>query len=79
MAIDISSIQTFTDAELLILVRSAIAQITVGGQAYTAIGNRTLTRADLSDLRAAEVDLQSRIEESANGRMTAYGSFNRPA
>jgi hypothetical protein len=76
MTIDVSGIQTFTDAELLVMVRHAIATVTLN-QSY-AINGRQYTRADLNDLRDAERDLKARIEETANGgRMTAYGSFNR--
>ena len=43
-------IGTGTDADLLVLTRAAIAQITVHGQSY-AMGDRSLTRADLYDSR----------------------------
>lgn len=49
-----------TDKEMLEQVNSAISAIAVGGQSYT-IGSRSLTRANLAELRATKADLEARI------------------
>lgn len=54
---------TGTDAEMLALVRRAIATILRGGQAYGADGT-SLTRANLRDLRWLEKEYRQQIEES---------------
>jgi hypothetical protein len=64
MAID-TSVQTFTDAELLNLTRKAIADILVGGQSY-GMNGRQLNRADLAGLREQEKYLEDRINAAAN-------------
>ena len=47
-------------AELLEQVNKAIAAVLVGGQSYK-IGSRSLTRADLSMLKAMRDDLESQV------------------
>ncbi len=50
-------------AEQLEQVNQAIASGLAGGQSYK-IGNRSLTRASLSELKAMRDDLQSQLEVS---------------
>lgn len=47
-------------AELLEQVNKAIAAVLVGGQSYK-IGSRSLTRADLSMLKAMRDDLEAHV------------------
>lgn len=47
-------------AELLEQVNKAIAAVLVGGQSYK-IGSRSLTRADLSMLKAMRDDLEAQV------------------
>lgn len=51
---------TYTPAEMLAEVNSAIQAILVGGQSYK-IGSRSLTRADLALLRQMRNDLQAQV------------------
>lgn len=48
-------------AELLEQVNKAIAAVLVGGQSYK-IGSRSLTRADLSMLKAMRDDLEAQVD-----------------
>lgn len=50
-------------AEQLEQVNQAIASVLAGGQSYK-IGNRSLTRASLSELKALRDNLQSQLEVS---------------
>lgn len=50
-------------AEQLEQVNQAIASVLAGGQSYK-IGNRSLTRASLSELKALRDDLQSQLDVS---------------
>lgn len=50
-------------AEQLEQVNQAITSVLAGGQSYK-IGNRSLTRASLSELKALRDDLQSQLEVS---------------
>lgn len=63
MAIDVSSVQTFTDAQLLVLYRNALAAVTVG-QSYS-INGRSMTRADLPEIRETIDWLEARIQNAA--------------
>jgi hypothetical protein len=47
-------------AEMLEQVNSAIAAVLAGGQSYK-IGSRSLTRADLSQLKAIRDDLEAQL------------------
>lgn len=76
MTINVDNIQTFTDAELLKLVRYAIAQITVRGGSYSVAG-RTFTSASIGELRSLERELDARVA-AASGPTIARGRFNRP-
>lgn len=65
MAFDIANpIGTGTDAELLAYTRAAIAQVTMHGQAYSYDG-RSLTRADLADLRKQEAHYEAKVNAAA--------------
>lgn len=65
MAFDIENlIGTGTDQELLDITRAAIAQVTLHGQSYS-IDGRSLTRADLKDLREQELYYEARVNAAA--------------
>lgn len=53
-------LETFSDRELLAHVDLAIQNVLVGGQSYR-LGNRSLTRADLSILRQMRSELAAQI------------------
>lgn len=48
-------------AEMLEQVNAAISAVLAGGQSYK-IGNRSLTRADLAQLKAIRDDLEAQID-----------------
>lgn len=75
MTINFDNIQTFTDAEMLKLVRYAITQIMTRGGSYSVAG-RTFTSASLNDLRALEREYDARVAASS-GPTIARGRFNR--
>jgi hypothetical protein len=83
MAFDLANpIGTGTDAELLEFTRAAIARITVQGSMRMADG-RTLTEANLADLRKQVEWLESRINAAAttsggSGSKTNYARRQRP-
>ena len=54
---------TMKPAELLEQVNQAITAVLLGGQSYK-IGSRSLTRADLSMLKALRDDLEAQVSES---------------
>jgi hypothetical protein len=76
MAVDLSTLPSYTDAELLKAVRYAIAQVLVGGQSITLMG-RTFTRADLTELQKIAEVLQEKVDQaaSATGTLTALARF----
>ncbi len=77
MAFNISNpIGTGTDSELLEFTRAAIAQVTLHGQAYTNDG-RSLTRADLADLREQLKFFESRVNAAAGRRRDNLASLQR--
>lgn len=53
-----------TDAELLVYTRAAIVKILTDGQAYS-INGRSLTRADLPELRKQVEWLEARVDADA--------------
>lgn len=55
----------YTPAQMLTEVNKAIQSILLGGQSYK-IGSRSLTRADLSLLRAMRNDLQAQVNAEGN-------------
>lgn len=52
-------------AEMLEQVNSAIFAVLAGGQSYK-IGSRSLTRADLAQLKAIRDDLEAQIDSGAD-------------
>lgn len=52
-------------AEQLEQVNQAIAKVLAGGQSYK-IGNRSLTRASLNELKALRDDLQGQLSAAQN-------------
>jgi hypothetical protein len=52
-------------AEMLEQVNSAISAVLAGGQSYK-IGSRSLTRADLAQLKAIRDDLEAQIESGTD-------------
>ena len=56
---------TATPAELLEQVNKAITTVLVGGQSYK-IGSRSLTRADLAQLKAIRDDLEAQIDSGTD-------------
>lgn len=73
-------IGTGTDAELLEFTRAAIARITMLGQHRTADG-RTLTEANLPDLRKQVEWLEARVNGATSGsaaNKTNYARRKRP-
>lgn len=77
MAVDPSTIPTYTDAELLKAVRFCKMQILLGAQSYS-IGGRMFTRADLFRLDAIEKELQQKVDAAASGGSIAVARLNRP-
>ena len=59
---------TYTPAQMLAEVNSAIQAILVGGQSYK-IGSRSLTRADLALLRQMRNDLQAQVAADNNSML----------
>jgi hypothetical protein len=76
MAIDINSIQDYTDAEMLKAIRHAKVQIKLAGQSYT-INGRTYTRADYESLVEDEMRLQARVDQATTGSV-GLARLNRP-
>lgn len=60
-----SAIEGYSNKDLLKKVNEAIVAITTTGQSYT-IGNRSLTRANLTELRNMKKDLEAQIAAEAN-------------
>lgn len=57
--------QNMTPAQLLEEVTKAIAVVAVGGQSYK-IGSRSLTRANLTELKKLRAELQAEAAAEAN-------------
>ena len=68
MAVDNSSLGA-TPQEQLKTVKEAISSILIGGQSYK-IGSRSLTRADLAQLRAMKKELEA---EAVQERSDLFG------
>ena len=66
MATKIAPDFDYTDAELLALVKEAIAVVTKYGKSYV-IGGRTFTRENISDLYDLLNELERRISRVATG------------
>lgn len=69
MAAKITTANTYTDAELLALLREGVAQIAATGKSYS-IGSRTYTAANLNDMRETIDWLESRIASASSGLAT---------
>lgn len=65
MAIDISSLQTFSASDLLALCNHNIAMINAGGQAKSQ-GGKTLTQADLGTLYEERRRLTEEVAAASN-------------
>jgi hypothetical protein len=76
MALDASSIPTYTDAQLLAAVRYAKMHIMLGGQSHD-IGGRRFTRANLAELDAIEKELADKIAAVEGDGTIALARFNR--
>lgn len=68
MAITVGSVQTFTDEDLLVLYRAALAAVATGKE-YTIGGRngRTLTREDAKEIRETISWLEQRITNASGG------------
>ncbi len=69
-----TSVQTFTDTEMLNLWRLADAHLATGGQSYT-VGNRTVTLADAKEIRERITFYQQRVADATEGSRTILGVF----
>jgi len=67
---DITVMATYTDAQMLEKVQTAIAAILDGAQS-TSIGERVYTRASLATLTNLEQYYQSKIAAASTGHRTA--------
>ena len=54
--------------EMLEQVNAAISAVLAGGQSYK-IGSRSLTRADLAQLKAIRDDLEAQIDSGQNNQL----------
>lgn len=63
--------EDLTPKTMLGEINKAIAKVLAGGQSYK-IGSRSLTRADLSELRKLKSDLESELSES--GESDLFGN-----
>lgn len=77
MAAKITTANTYTDAELLALLREGVAQIAATGQSYSIAG-RTYTAANLPSMRDTIDWLESRISAASSGIVTNYARLVRP-
>ena len=59
---------TQTTAEMLEQVNKAISAVLAGGQSYK-IDSRSLTRADLAQLKAIRDDLEARIDSGESAHL----------
>lgn len=66
---------TYTDAELLVLFREALASVAVSGQSYR-MGSREYTRADLPEIRSQIEWLETRVNKSSGGG-SSYNTASR--
>jgi hypothetical protein len=65
----------YTDAELLALCKQAIADLTIFSS--TTFRDKTVTRANLSDLLKLRDDLDGRIRKAAGAMTTVYTKHTR--
>lgn len=71
MVAKVTTANTYTDAELLALLREGVALIAATGQSY-AISGRTYTAANLPAMRETIDWLESRIASEDSGLATNY-------
>lgn len=69
MVTKVTTANTYTDAELLALLREGVALIAATGQSYTIAG-RTYMAANLPAMRETIDWLESRISSTENGIVT---------
>lgn len=65
-----------TPAELLKIVNAAISQIVATGQEYR-MGDRSLTRADLPELRKMRADLMAEVAAASTTSATNLADMRR--
>ena len=68
---------SYSDEQMLALVRQAIAEVLVTGQSYALPGGRQFTRASLTELRGMESDYLQRIDLASSGMVSNYARFSR--
>lgn len=76
MVTKVTTANTYTDAELLALLREGVALIAATGQSYQIAG-RTYNAANLPAMRDTIDWLESRISSTANGIVTNYAKLVR--
>ncbi|MFR4350565.1 MAG: peptidylprolyl isomerase [Roseburia sp.] len=59
-------VENMTTEQFLFEVKQAIRTVMLGGQSYK-IGSRELTRADIGQLRALKIDLESELASGGTG------------
>ena len=68
-----TDISKYDTATLLAEVDKAIAAVMIGGQSYK-IGSRSLTRANLTELRALRSDLAAQVQQEGDACLLANTS-----
>lgn len=76
MVTKVTTANTYTDAELLALLREGVALIAATGQSYQ-ISGRTYTAANLPSMRDMIDWLEGRISSESNGIVTNYARLVR--
>ena len=76
MVTKVTTSNTYTDAELLALLREGVALIAATGQSYQIAG-RTYTAANLPSMRDTIDWLEGRISAESNGIVTNYARLVR--
>ncbi len=66
--------EELTKRELLIEVNNAINAVLVGGQSYK-IGSRTLTRANLTELKNMRAELETELASENNNSNLIEGTY----
>ncbi len=67
-----------TDQEVLDWATTAVVLILSTGQAYSIDGSRTLTRANLNDVRATVREYEVKVNVAEKRTSTNYARFLRP-
>jgi len=76
MVTKVTTANTYTDAELLALLREGVALIAATGQSYQ-ISGRMYTAANLPSMRDTIDWLEGRISAESNGIVTTYARLVR--